>query len=262
MLNKGFLLILLAVSVLYACKGRRKKHRETPPVVRMENDSMSAKASAADLLSSTLKTWTYFSAKIDVELRYGEGKKFNPNASIRMYKDSLIWLSGGLFGIEGLRVLINKDSVVMINKLEKTYTVYKNNAFKGISDIPLTVTQLQNLIIAKPVYALELYEILLQNENRLAIAYNQEKFKTQHSFQKQFLTIDTTSIRDKSTPNFAEARYSEYSVVNGHNFPSFTFITATSGQKIYEIELRYSDTDFETALTFPFTIPASYEKTK
>lgn len=260
MLNRYTLAFLIAVSLFTACKAR-KKNKSTPPVVKTIEDT-TAVVTAESLLSGTIKNWTYFSAKIDVEFRYDGDKKVNPNASIRMYKDSLIWISGGMFGIEAFRMLINRDSMVILNKLEKTYTIYKNTALHGISDIPLTVSQIQNLILGNPVYALKLYEIIRRNDQNVSIGCNQENFKTTHNFRKDFLTIDTTAIKDNKTPNFAEARYSEYTVVNTHNFPMYTFITATNGKKIYMLELKYSDPDFEEILTFPFTIPASYEKTK
>jgi hypothetical protein len=41
-----------------------------------------------------------------------------------MKKDSLIWISvNGALGIEGMRVLIDKDSVRILNKLDKEYQV-------------------------------------------------------------------------------------------------------------------------------------------
>lgn len=259
-MNKILSIVLVCIVVFSSCKNRKNKNAQKPGAVVFEQDS-TVIPSASNILDVTLKNWTYFSAKIDVEFRENDNK-LKPNATIRMYKDSLIWISAGMFGIEGVRILINNDSVVMINKIEKTYTIYKNNAFKGISDIPLDVVQIQNLILGKPIYALELYSILLNNSNSLNINYNQKKFNTFHHYKREYLTIDSTTIRDNITPNYAIANYSNYTVVSSHNFPAKTFIKASNGSKIYEIDLQYSDIDFETALTFPLTIPSSYEKTK
>ena len=71
-------------------------------------------------------SFTTFSAKIDVDYQGTDGKKYNVNANLRMYKDSVIWISvTGLFGIEGLRAYITKDSVKILNKLDKIYTSKK-----------------------------------------------------------------------------------------------------------------------------------------
>ena len=50
--------------------------------------------------------YSTFNAKVDVDYLDAEGKKYNVNAHIRMYKDSVIWLSiTGPVGMEGLRGL-------------------------------------------------------------------------------------------------------------------------------------------------------------
>lgn len=40
---------------------------------------------------------------------------------LRMRRDSIIWVSATLMGMEAVRVLVTTDSVFMINRLEKTY---------------------------------------------------------------------------------------------------------------------------------------------
>lgn len=257
-MNRLFLLIPLLALTVSACKSR-KNRVETPVVVNPGTDSITKMASAQDLLGFTMKDWTYFSSKIDVDFKNGDDSK-NVTVNIRMLKDSLVWLSAGLFGLEGARVLINKDSMVILNKLNRNYMVYKNEAIAGFSDVPLTVTQIQNLILAKPVYALNLYQVLVNNNTALGIEYKQDKFITTHRYQKQFYTIDTTTVNDRTSMNYAMARYQEYAVIDGHNFPYKTFITASTGNKLVSIDMKFEDADFHSALTFPFSIPSSYEK--
>ncbi len=60
--------------------------------------------------------FTTFSAKINVDYQGTDGKKYDVNANLRMYKDSAIWISiTAIFGIEGLRAYITKDSVKILN---------------------------------------------------------------------------------------------------------------------------------------------------
>ncbi|HKC35096.1 MAG TPA: DUF4292 domain-containing protein, partial [Chitinophagaceae bacterium] len=56
--------------------------------------------------------FTTFSAKINVDYVDADDKRYNVNANLRMYKDSLIWVSiNAIFGIEALRAVITKDSI-------------------------------------------------------------------------------------------------------------------------------------------------------
>ena len=259
MLNSKIIGIVCAIIFLASCASK-KNITITPPVVVNKIDTAIHNPTASDILSFTIKPWTYFSSKIDFEYRQADGKKINANGSIRMYKDSLIWISAGMFGIEGFRILINKDSVVILNKLEKKYNIYKTSEFKGLSDVALTVTQIQNIIIANPIYALKLYTIASQNDAQISIEYPQKKYNTLHSYKKQSFTIDSSNLEDNLSPNYAKIAYSDYSVFNNHNFPTFTLIQSKFNNQNIELELKYSDIDFETALSFPCQIPSSYEK--
>jgi hypothetical protein len=259
-LNNKKIGILFIIIFLASCASKKNKIT-APPVVKLDIDSAIHNPTASDILSFTLKPWTYFSSKVDFDFRQADGKKISANGSIRMYKDSLIWISAGMFGIEGYRILINNDSVIILNKLEKKYSIYKTSEFKGLSDIALTVSQIQNIIIANPIYALKLYQIALQNDAQISIRYPQPKYNTSHAFNKQSYTIDSSNLDDNLNPNYAKITYSEYAVFNTHNFPVFTFIQSKFNNKNIELELKYSDIDFETLLNFPCQIPSSYEKT-
>ncbi|QCK14358.1 hypothetical protein DCC35_06175 [Mangrovivirga cuniculi] len=64
-------------------------------------------------------TFNYLKAKGKIKLET-DASETNATVNIRVKKDSLIWMSlGSAIGIEGGRVLINRDSMVMMNRLEK-----------------------------------------------------------------------------------------------------------------------------------------------
>lgn len=261
MRNNSFLILIFALLVFsVSCKSRKLKKAKGPEAVPELPDTASA-ASAGQLLGFTLKPWTFFSSKINAEVE-ADGKSFQPDATIRMYRDSLIWVSAGMYGIEGFRMLITKDSLVLLNKLQKTYSIFKNNLLSDISETPLTVTQIQNILLGRPVFALELYDIIQRGNDRIKIRFSQEKFQTFHSYNSKFYVIDTTTIADNITPNYAEALYENWLTIDQLNIPTKTRITASNGSKTFLLSMQYTDPDFRTELTFPFNIPSSYEKKK
>ncbi|MEI9910287.1 MAG: DUF4292 domain-containing protein [Bacteroidota bacterium] len=90
---------------------------------------------------------------MDVDYVGGDGKKENVNATLRMYKDSVIWIAvTGLFGIEGLRAFITKDSIKVINKLDKIYTGRSVAYVQEVTGLPLDLASLQDLLIGNPVF--------------------------------------------------------------------------------------------------------------
>jgi hypothetical protein len=79
-----------------------------PPDAK-KNDSSLKIMSALQGLKGNQINYTTFSAKVNVDYKSGDGKNYDVNASIRMYKDSAIWLSANaILGIEAMRVLITR----------------------------------------------------------------------------------------------------------------------------------------------------------
>src|ERR1700756_309240 len=82
--------------------------------MKMVNQTM------ANLLSKRID-FTTFSAKIKVEYEDSHGKQPNTTAYVRIIKDSMIWVSlyATVFNIEAFRILITKDSVFVLDKINK-----------------------------------------------------------------------------------------------------------------------------------------------
>ncbi|MCC6818209.1 MAG: DUF4292 domain-containing protein [Bacteroidia bacterium] len=252
--NTWYLIIGLAL-ILVSC--RSKKSVIAPPTVNTTIIDSGTTVTAESLLQPFQKNWTFFSAKIDFEFTQN-GSNTKANAHIRMYKDSLIWISAGM----GLfRIMINNDSMVILDKLNTNYRVFDKQSLSQVIDVPLNVTQIQNLLMGQPAFALKLYQLAFTPDSNLNILYHQVKFDTKHSIQRSVMTMDSTRINDNLTTNYASAVYSSYSVVDEHNLPLKIELSAT-GNKPIKIILEYSDADYTTELTFPFTIPNSYEKVK
>lgn len=249
--------LALALLMMTAAACRPKKNIVAPPVVVVAKSDTASMMTADRLVGPTLKNWKYFQAKMDIEFTQN-GSTTKVDAHIRMYKDSLIWISAG-FGL--YRIMINNDSMVILDKLNTSYTVYDKKTLTELLNTPLNVSQLQNILLGQPAYALKLYELKFYKDSNFSILYNQEKFLTAHTFNRQVMTIDSSRIDDNLTTNYAVAHYESYSVVDGYNMPLKVKLNATSKNPI-NLNIDFSDPDFTTELTFPFNIPSSYDRKK
>ena len=52
----------------------------------------------------------------------GDGMSISVNANIIWIRDSIIWMNAKKFGLEAMRILVTRDSVIVLNRLEKTAT--------------------------------------------------------------------------------------------------------------------------------------------
>ena len=93
-----------------------------PPINNGREDSIAFIKENFNQIQKNRIDFTTFSAKMDVDYDDPDGKKMDVNAQIRMYKDSIIWVSiTAILGIEGLRAYITTDSVKVLDKQNKIY---------------------------------------------------------------------------------------------------------------------------------------------
>jgi hypothetical protein len=141
--------------------------------------------------------------------------------------------------------------------------VIKTKDFSGITSNPLSVAQIQNIIIAKPIFDLKNYQIKTNTLDQLNIQNQDLKLGIGHYYKPSTLTIDSTFMTNKTNvKQWAKIRYSEYALINDHVFPIKAQIESQDEQRKNIVQLNYTDVDFISPLTFPFTIPSSYVKAK
>ena len=122
-MNKVLQFVLVVVlCVLVSCKGKQS-------TVSVKEDS---KLSTTDqqvgvlydkIVQNQLDYKTIEVPKFQVKINTG-GKSYSSKATLRIYKDSAIWVSvQPLAGIEMFRFLITKDSVKYLNRLQQEYAM-------------------------------------------------------------------------------------------------------------------------------------------
>src|ERR1700690_2207460 len=120
---------ILLIYTVSSCRSTKKlqtaiSRKDTQVVITpapATNDSLKG---AYDILKSFEKNrinFTTFSAKIKVQYEDYKGKQPDFNAFVRLYKDSVLWISinATFLSIEAFRILITKDTVIILNKLNK-----------------------------------------------------------------------------------------------------------------------------------------------
>src|SRR5437016_2989966 len=154
-------LFLAFILVLISCKPTKKIqtaiiHKDTTGTTVAEH----AKEDSVKFIKNTYHAilanhidYRTFSAKLNIDYVDADDKKYNVNANLRMYRDSTIWVSvNAIFGIEGLRALITKDSVKILDKQNKLYTARSIEYLQEVSALPVNLSTLQDLLIGNAVF--------------------------------------------------------------------------------------------------------------
>lgn len=108
---KYILIIIGLVTTIWSCKvafvgGRRGENLRPPKLYK-------------ELIENEFK-YQNLTLKFTADMFVGDEKQ-EFSGIIRMKKDTAIWISLRSYNIEGVRVLLTKDSVKLINRLDKTY---------------------------------------------------------------------------------------------------------------------------------------------
>jgi hypothetical protein len=261
------LFIMLAIVILASCRSTRKiqtaiaKKDTIDTVAVTKIDTALLIKNALQALDNNRIEFKTFSAKIDVDYRGGDDKHYDVNATLRMYKDSLIWVSvNAVLGIEAMRMLINKDSVFLLDKLNKTYLTRSIDYLQEISGLPLTLSALQNLLVGNPVFVDSIVSYSNDN-NSIALLSIGKSFKNLLSINgnENVLVNSKLDDLDITRSRTANLSYDDYENRKNRNFSSKRRISVSEKNKL-DISLHFKQYEYNDDVNFPFSIPKNYKQ--
>lgn len=263
--------LLLAMLSMSSCKTAKKiqanvAKKEVVSVQIVHNstdDSLAFVKNALVNLHKKENDFKTFSAKIKVEYQDSKGKQPNITAYVRIIKDSLIWVSGyaTVFNIEAFRVLINKDSVFVIDKINKQVSLRSMDYLQQISAIPFDFKTLQNLLIGNAVFLEDSIVSYKETESKILLATLGKDFKNLLTIDKgnQMLIHSKLDDVDINRNRTADITYGNYENSNGINFSTYREVTVSEKNKL-DIQFNYKQWDFNKEISINFNIPQSYKR--
>jgi hypothetical protein len=180
-------------------------------------------------------------------------------AVIRMKKDSVIWMSFQMFGIEGARIKMTPDSVYILNRLNKEYAIQPLSLVEEMTNIPADFKALQALLIGNPVFYPT--EYTLENRDSFYILSTDTILNTTYSIQKPSLLLNRMTLRTAQNQKMEMDFKRHEPLEDGRIFSMLRDIlitSPTSGNASVEIE--YNKVIFESVKSTSFDIPKDYKK--
>ncbi len=253
MIKKGIFLIVI-LTLITSCKSAKIA------------DSNITNLSAKKIIKKHYKVgFDKESIRANLLVKY-KGKADLPKlkASLRMVKDSIIWLSFTKIGFPIAKIMITPERVRFYEKISKTYFDGNFELISKSLGTDFDFQKIQNLFIGEALMNLKdkkylvqiqqnLYELKPKKSNELFDIYfwiNPYNFKLikeeiQHSSNKnQRLTI----------------KYDVFTEMNKSLFPTGFEIKAVDKKRKTVIDVKYKNVIFDTTMRFPFKIPKSYKK--
>lgn len=273
-MNKALLIPVIIVSLIsffVSCRSAKKiqkaitnTKRDTTSVINAQahDDSVSFIKETFQQLEKQKIDFNTFQAKISVRYVGRDENEQKATAFVRMYRDSAIWISirATIFDYEALRVYITKDSVKLLDKPNKTYTSRSVAYLQEMTDLPLDLITLQQLIIGNPVFLDSNIVSYSRSPNSISLFSIGDRFKnliTLSENDKLMLhsKLDDADINRSRT---CDLNYTGYDNKNGVNFSTERSINVAEKSKL-GIWLEFKDYKFNETLSFPFEVPKNYK---
>lgn len=269
-MNKIVIVLIGIVSFFASCRSTKNiqtaiNKNDTTAVVPViidhsHEDSIAVIKENYEQLEKNTINFKGFSAKIDVDYVDGNDKNYNVTAHLRMYRDSVIWISiTAILGIEGLRAYITNDSVKLLDKQNKIYKARSMAYLQEVSDLPLDLSSLQDLLIGNPVFLDSDIVSYSKSGNTISLLNSGDFFKNlltigQEGQMQSCKLDDVDELRNRT----CYLTYEDYESKKGVNFSTRRSISIAEKKKL-DIKLNFKQYDFNETLSFPFSVPKSYK---
>lgn len=205
----------------------------------------------------------YLSAKAKIDFESGK-TSFSATANIRIHKDSVIWMSltPGL-GIEAARVLITRDSVSIVNKIDKVYMHYDFVELSQKFDFDLNYHLVEAAVLGNLIYPYDKERVV---KNQATYSYSQQHgiFFFENFIGAKSAKLEEVRVRDTVSNNSFSVNYTDFQLVEDQIFPFK--ITARLDRRDdskgdTKVGIEFKQTTIEKKeIKFPFNVPQKYER--
>jgi hypothetical protein len=241
--------------------------KDTTAVVTVDKskvDSLLTIKNTVEKLNRNYIDFKSFNAKIKVDYQDSKGKQPDVTAIVRIIKDSAIWISltASFLNIEVYRVLITKDSVILLNKQDKEVQYRSLDYLQEVTQIAFDFKTLQELLVGNPVF------VDTNNIVNYKMTENQVLLSTIGQYFKNLLSLSTDNYLlmhsklddvDLSRNRTADLTYGSYENKSGFNFSTYREITLSEKNKL-DIQLNFKQYEFNKELSVSFNVPKNYRK--
>jgi hypothetical protein len=274
---KKIVLFILPLSIaFFSCRTTKKVQtiqtaitkKDTSKTVTVKEaskvDSAAVVKGIMDKVMQHRVDFSTFYAKIKIDYESATDTK-NFTAYLYIKKDSVIYLRlvGSFLGItkEGVAVKISKDSVTVVNKIDKIVQ-YRSIAYlQEVTKIPFDFKTLQDMFIGNPVFIDSNIVSYRNGDDQFSVLMVGRLFKHLVSLEKDDFRIlrskldDVDALRNRT----CDISFSNYENKMGPLFSTYRKISVAEKSKL-DIWMDYKQYSFNEPLTYMFNIPKSYKK--
>jgi hypothetical protein len=211
--------------------------------------------------------------EIDFEYLHGKARlNFRDNtkerevkAHIRMRKDSVIWMSFSVIGVQGGKALINKDSITIVSTVDKEYYVFDYAELSRRFNFKIDFQVIQSAMLGNLMVPKSQADGIAQEEKFNRLNQKEGSVNITNLINKESKKLELVELSESSTGNRLKLDYSDFQPVGNKLFPFKGVIDmlykTTKGIVNTTIVFEYNKAEVgDKELRFPFNIPKRYDR--
>jgi len=206
----------------------------------------------------------YFHGK--ARMVYQDNKKEQEaKANIRVRKDSVIWISFNLVGIQGARALINKDSITILSNLKNEYYVFDYKELSKRYNFEINYDVIQAALLGNLIIQRSDDDVIEQHSSGYLLKQQTNNIGIINYVNGASMKIERVDMKETTNNNTLTINYSNFQPVGTKIFPYngtlSIFYKTLSGLLSTTIIFEYNKAEVgDRELKFPFNIPKRYER--
>lgn len=206
----------------------------------------------------------YFHGK--ARMVFNDGKKEREvKAHIRIRKDSVIWMTFTVIGVQGGKALINKDSITIVSTVDKEYYVFDYASLSKRFNFDVNYQTIQSAFLGNLIAPRQEFDRISQGENANLLEQQRATVGLRNYINPSTKKLEKVEMKEGSTNNSVVINYSNFQPVADKTYPFngiISILYKTQGGVVNTtITLEYNKAEVgDKELKFPFNIPRKYER--
>jgi hypothetical protein len=206
----------------------------------------------------------YFHGKARVNFRDNK-KERDVKSTIRIRKDSIIWMNFSVVGVQGGKAIINKDSIVIVSTVDKEYYVFGYTELSERFKFKIDYDLIQAAFLGNPVAARQPTDIVSNDPSFNILQQTRGPVSIKSFINAASTKVEKVEMTESNTNNSLIINYSNFQQVGPKIFPYngviSLFYKTAAGILNNTITFEYTKAEVgDRELRFPFNIPRKYER--
>ncbi len=215
-----------------------------------------------DSLSKTTPKTFYSKLSVDYA---DSSQEISFKTSVKIRTDSATQLIVSYLNIPIVLANVSPDSIILVDKKEKCYSVKPLDYFNELLGIDLSLLNLEELLLGKPLYFNALHSHTLQSKTPMLVLSTtiirqnkKDSILVNYIFnpsENQLVGVEVIIPSEEISLNVTHL---SHQLVNGIHVPYESKIVVETKLNLINLRIRYEKVEINNPLEFNFVIPENY----